>query len=1164
MEKPKIIQQLEKQIEKEFINVNISKIKKEDGLGDAEYSTDSIGNVNGLVMSRLDLKEIPSIIKSEAKRSLGSLEVMRLKGNKIKDVSILNELINLKILNLEVNEISDISTLKELKNLSELWLFKNQISDISAIKELKKLSRFSLSNNNSSDIPILNELKGLVELNLAANQITDITALKGLVSLRRLNLEVNQIIDISPLTELVNLQFLMIYFNQIKDISPLKGLKNLNEIYIDANKIQDISALKELKNLSSVEFSRNEISDISDLKELKNIKSLRLSGNQIYDISVLKELTNLKSLDLSKNKISDISVLKELKNLEELDLSGNEISNISVLKELKNLKKLNLSKNPIIKLQSWITDYPNMDVQWKKTSSANFITFYENPIEGLPIEIIKQGRQAIKNWFNANRKELNEIKVILIGEAKSGKTSLLRRLQKDEYNPKEEQTDGIIIETFDFEKLQTFKEQKKLHGIKAYFWDFGGQEIMSSTHQFFLTNRSVYILVLEARKDEKADKQVQEWLKRIQTFGGNSPVIIAANKIDENPAFGLDTYQLKIDFPQIKGFVRISCDKNTGINDVKKLLEEFIPKAELFKTEIDEKWFPIKDSLQNLTCRKQYITKNDFEEICSRNELINEVEQLQAIRFLNDLGIVLHFSDLRMSEYFVLDPYWVTTGVYRIITSNFAATKKGEILFLDLDFVVNKEEHNKEAYIPEKQRKLKYSPNELCYISEIMAEFKLSYFSENREKILIPDLLDKETPASEAELFLNSYNKLNLIYQYKYLPVSIIHFLMVEMKQDIKKAWRTGIILECKSNIKAKAMVVASENRINISVIGEHRNKRDYLSIIRFFLDKVNSKFSLITDLLIPLPDTKDRTVEYIVLSNMEKVGEMIYKDYKIGKEYNVSELLNGVVSYEIIQKQASIINNMYVLGDKNLSLKDIEANDIDFKGKSKEEIMGLLYKKFLFEFDNPSIGNSAFIEESYDEQVNLIKKILFLSASPLDEDRLRVDEECKKIENGIEKSNDRDNLKFITKLAVDFEGASLAMLKNEPNIVHFSGHGSIFGIAFENELGDSTLIIKDTLIRLFSLYKEKINCVILNACKSIEIAKDISKLGFYVVGMSSTISDKASIAFSVGFYQALGEGKDINFAFKLGLAHLSVADNREVNIPTLWLKGNKIEATYD
>jgi len=193
-------------------------------------------------------------------------------------------------------------------------------------------------------------------------------------------------------------------------------------------------------------------------------------------------------------------------------------------------------------------------------------------------------------------------------------------------------------------------------------------------------------------------------------------------------------------------------------------------------------------------------------------------------------------------------------------------------------------------------------------------------------------------------------------------------------------------------------------------------------------------------------------------------------------------------------------------------------------------------------------------------QNVRDMQKILFLSASPRNEDNLRVDEESKRIRNEFVKSQDRDFFEFITRTAIDFETASFELLSIKPNIVHFSGHGDTTGIALEDRIGNTMLIQKDTLIRLFDLYKETINCIILNACYSENLAQELSSLGIYVVGMNSSISDGAAIAFSVGFYQALGGGENIEFAYKLGLAHISASVQNEVDTPKLWLKGNVVD----
>jgi len=184
---------------------------------------------------------------------------------------------------------------------------------------------------------------------------------------------------------------------------------------------------------------------------------------------------------------------------------------------------------------------------------------------------------------------------------------------------------------------------------------------------------------------------------------------------------------------------------------------------------------------------------------------------------------------------------------------------------------------------------------------------------------------------------------------------------------------------------------------------------------------------------------------------------------------------------------------------------------------------------------------------------------ILFLSSSPSDETRIRVDKELRKVEECLESTKLRDKIVLNKKVAVKPETISKAMLDYNPNIVHFSGHGDVAGIAIENDEGNSVFFPVEGLSRLFSLFKDSTKCVVLNACYSEEQAKVISKHGMYVVGMNDSIGDEAAINFSIGFYQAIGAGKDVPFAYEMGMVlisqHLADAD-----IPTLWKDGVKVK----
>jgi hypothetical protein len=127
--------------------------------------------------------------------------------------------------------------------------------------------------------------------------------------------------------------------------------------------------------------------------------------------------------------------------------------------------------------------------------------------------------------------------------------------------------------------------------------------------------------------------------------------------------------------------------------------------------------------------------------------------------------------------------------------------------------------------------------------------------------------------------------------------------------------------------------------------------------------------------------------------------------------------------------------------------------------------------------------------------------------------------------------------------------------LEENPQILHFWGHGDINGIIIEDEYGESKTLSSNSIDSLFKLFSNTIECVILNACFSENQARDISKYIPFVIGMNDSIGDKTAIVFATSFYDAIGDGKNIEFAFKYGISNLSLEDLEGQNIPVLFKK---------
>jgi hypothetical protein len=184
---------------------------------------------------------------------------------------------------------------------------------------------------------------------------------------------------------------------------------------------------------------------------------------------------------------------------------------------------------------------------------------------------------------------------------------------------------------------------------------------------------------------------------------------------------------------------------------------------------------------------------------------------------------------------------------------------------------------------------------------------------------------------------------------------------------------------------------------------------------------------------------------------------------------------------------------------------------------------------------------------------------ILFLSADPTDESRLRLGQEFREIQEELWQAKHRQKFRLeLPQLSARSGDVSGALLNLEPTIVHFSGHGAADGtLCFEDAIGKAQPVNPDALAALFEQFANSVQCVVLNACYAEIQAKAIAQHIDYVIGMNEAISDKAAIAFSIGFYQALGAGRDIEAAFKMGCVQIQLHNIPEHLTPVL-IKGKK------
>lgn len=191
------------------------------------------------------------------------------------------------------------------------------------------------------------------------------------------------------------------------------------------------------------------------------------------------------------------------------------------------------------------------------------------------------------------------------------------------------------------------------------------------------------------------------------------------------------------------------------------------------------------------------------------------------------------------------------------------------------------------------------------------------------------------------------------------------------------------------------------------------------------------------------------------------------------------------------------------------------------------EEVIQINKKTF------PKIRSKA---ESIMNQIN----VLAIFANPKGSNPLRLGNEDRVIRECVERSKYRDSINIDIHHAARIDDLARALLNEEYRIAQFSGHGTGKGLAFENEIGEVFVVPEDALSELLSAYSPPLECVLLNACYSDVHNQNLQGIPYTIV-MDGPISDEGATEFSRGFYDAIGAGKTVKFAYEEGCRRIKL-----------------------
>ena len=806
-----------------------------------------IKQLESLNLNSINLKEIPKEIGQ-----LSNLTELNLRYNQIIQIpEVLGQLSNLRVLHLFNNQIAQIpEALAQLSNLIELYLGYNQITQIpKALAQLSNLTVLHLWHNQITQIPeALAQLSKLTELVLSHNQITQLPkALAQLSNLTELVLNHNQITQLpDALGQLSNLTELNLSHNQITQLPEALGkLSNLTQLVLHNNQIAEIpEALGKLSNLTQLYLSSNQIAQLPDaIGQLSHLTQLYLFNNQIAQISdAICQLSNLTHLDFRSNQIAQIpEAICQLSNLTHLDLRRNQITQIpEAICQLSNLTHLDLINNQITSIPEAIGSMEKLEK----------LDLRGNPIP-IPLEILggKQSSQpgdlrAILDFYFQTRdpdatEELNEAKLLIVGEGEAGKTTLANKLLNPNYELKEREpsTEGIDVMRWEF-------TQANGKPFRVHLWDFGGQEIYHATHQFFLTERSLYVLLVDNRRQ---NPNLCYWLSAVELLSNSSPVFLVQNE-KQDIRCEINLSQQRRDFANLEKDFATNLASNRGLAELQRALQNRIATLDHISTPVPKRWASVRHILENYSQRQTHIAVSEFFDICAGQgfKKSDKPAMLTLSKYLHDLGIILHFQkDPILKNIVILRPELATNAVYKVISKK-EITDEKEVAD-NAEVIANcgyfTQENLKQIWCEREYRDLQ---DELLHL---MKHFKLCYEIPCQPgQYIAPQLLPLETP----DYAWDDTDNLILRYEYDFMPKGIITRFIVEMHLLIYRpqpslpkgrgdiVWRDGVIL---ADNYAKAEVIEDYHKREIRIRVSGSQKKSLLDRIRHELWKIHATY---------------------------------------------------------------------------------------------------------------------------------------------------------------------------------------------------------------------------------------------------------------------------------------------------------------------------------
>ncbi len=821
----------------------------------------------------------------------------------------------LQSLDLSGTQISSLDGVKLPEGLQSLGLDYTQISSLDGVKLPEGLQSLDLDDTQISSLDGVKLPEGLQSLDLSGTQISSLDGVKLPKGLQRLNLSDTQISSLDSVTLPEGLQHLFLFRTQISSLDSVTLPEGLQWLDLSHTHISSLDGVKLPEGLQKLNLWHTPISSLDNVKLPEGLQQLNLYSTQISSLDRVMLPEGLQELNLSVTQISSLDSVTLPKGLQDLDLSDTQISSLDSVTLPEGLKTIVLKNLRLKSIPRSLVDtgLPFIDEEYSYIIPLAGIYLKGTELTEQDISLFRRDRATIEAHYRdleANtERQLNECKVILLGDGEVGKTYIIDRIsnnnEKLPENHKTDTTKGILlstVQTADGESIESDASKFNDTDLKIRFWDFGGQQIMHSMHRCFLTSKTIYVIVVSGRQNELTEK-VHYWLTTVAAFAKDSPVIVVTNKSDQYRGSYLDRSALKNDFPNIREFIRFSAltSEKAVFAELSQKIFETAKEKMMFSYQAE--WLRLKDKLEHMN--DDYIADDEYCKKCNELGINDRLTQEGFLNWFHELSIMFRCPgkrDALGNDYMVLKPQWLINAIYSIICSfddDKSEERNGQISHSEILDVLKDSSKNADP-----NYKGQYNNDTVRYIIRVMHAFGISY-ELRPEWEFIPTLCRKEKPDIAYEF--DNDRTLKFLLRYSYLPENVLYRFMIKRKEhlDIKNAWYHGALFDekngCRYIVSQDYGDGKGEILIRINTTGD-TDAQMVLGEIVTAIRGINEQIGLSAEEYIVYSEAgKDYPVDYNDLWTQKNSGKELTWIKELKGERRINDVLKCAVRDEVI-----------------------------------------------------------------------------------------------------------------------------------------------------------------------------------------------------------------------------------------------------------------------